>query len=1192
MIHAMNCSRCGTENPPGAKFCRGCGIRLDARCPACEHSNLPGSRFCNECGFQLVSDAASQSAASVPSTPKRAEERTRPSERTQVGYTPKHLADKILKARSALEGERRHVTVLFADLAGFSTLAEQRDPEDVHVIVERCFEMIATEVHRFEGTINQYTGDGVMALFGAPIAHEDAPRRAAHAALAIQHAVRDLSRELAPRLAGNLEMRIGLNTGPVVVGKIGDDLRMDYTAVGDTTNVAARLQQNARPGSVLVGASTHRLIAGYFETLDLGELSVKGHAPVQAFEVVRARGRKARLDVESERGLTPLVGRDREIATLVELFGHVREGRGQVVFLAGEAGIGKSRLLLEFRRRLAAAGDATTWLEGRCISFGQSSPLLPVVEQLRQNFGIDEFDGEPEIIAKVEHGMRRLGGLEPHVPFVRYLLSVDPGDHAVIAMDAAQRRKRIFDAVLAMSLRGAARRPLVFVFEDLHWVDTSTEVYLAALIDSVAATHILIVATYRLGYSPPFGTRSFQTRMTLSPLSEADALAMAGRMLGVEGLPVEVTRALLDKAEGVPLFVEEVTKTFLDLGILERDSGGFRVVRPIRDAAIPNTIHDIIMARLDRLGEEGKRTVQLASVIGRQFLRRLLERIAGLTGELEGFLQELKALEIIYEQGLLPEPAYIFKHAVIQDVAYQSLLVQRRKELHHAVGRAIEELYPDRLAEHYEELAHHFGEGEQWDEAFRYSVLAGDRAAHAFASAEARRHYAQALEVAGRARPAPSERTLASVHEKLGGILYILAEFEAAVSEFERALALIRRFGDRKQEVATLLGLANVYNWGHRIGEVLATVNAALAIAIEIGDTAGQAGCHALRGEARGGVYGPVVEAMRDSSEALRLAREAGDPRLLAQCLTFAGRHLEWHGEYDVAVGHLREGLELARLEHSGYLVGLSLYHLGHAALARGDYEGALEHYRSLRDYAEAAGDKLYLARLPNLFGGVSLETYDLDEAIRFNSEGDETSRRLWPWPEPRGHSLWKLGLAHLYRGNHGSAERAFREAESLRELDTWGRWTWEISLWRSRGELLLTEAKYDEAWILASRSLEAATQCRQRKHVARALRLQGEIMAAQGRLADATRALTASLDQAHVIGTARESWIGHAALGRVLTRLGQDGEAEAQLTAAAHAIESIATKLVTPDLRQKFLAAEPVADVFRTLGRTGPGSR
>src|SRR5438034_4377683 len=306
----MNCARCGTENPPDAKFCRGCGVRLDAICPVCRHANLPGSRFCNECGAPLVSDAQSGAAPSPRPAPSSAVPPL--ADRAQAGYTPKHLADKILKTRSALEGERRQVTVLFADLAGFSALAETRDPEEVHAIVDRCLGTIATEVHRFEGTINQYTGDGVMALFGAPIAHEDAPRRAAHAALAIQRAVRDLNGELAPRLERPLEIRIGLNTGPVVVGRIGDDLRMDYTAVGDTTNMAARLQQNARPGSVVVSEATHRAVSGFFETLDLGQLSVKGHAPVQAYEIVRPRGRRSRLDVAAERGLTPLVGRARD----------------------------------------------------------------------------------------------------------------------------------------------------------------------------------------------------------------------------------------------------------------------------------------------------------------------------------------------------------------------------------------------------------------------------------------------------------------------------------------------------------------------------------------------------------------------------------------------------------------------------------------------------------------------------------------------------------------------------------------------------------------------------------------------------------------------------------------------------------------------------------------------------------------
>src|ERR1043166_2653640 len=278
-------------------------------------------------------------------------------------------------------------------------------------------------------------------------------------------------------------MRIGINTGPVVVGRIGDDLRMDYTAVGDTTNVAARLQQNARPGSVLGGGLSHRLITGYFETLDLGELAVKGHAPVAAFEVVRARGRKARLDVESERGLTALVGRDRDLATLMDVHARVTAGQGQVVFIAGEAGIGKSRLLLEFRKRLAAGGEPPTWLEGRCISFGQSSPLLPVVDQLRENFGIDEFDGEPEIIAKVEHGMRRLGDLETYIPYIRYLFSVDPGEPAVATMDPLVRRRQAFEALRALIRRSVSLHPVVLVFEDLHWIDRSTEEFLESLVD-------------------------------------------------------------------------------------------------------------------------------------------------------------------------------------------------------------------------------------------------------------------------------------------------------------------------------------------------------------------------------------------------------------------------------------------------------------------------------------------------------------------------------------------------------------------------------------------------------------------------------------------------------------------------------------------------------------------------------------
>ena len=770
----MRCSVCSTENPAEDRFCEQCGAALSAECPACGRPVRPGARFCGGCGHRLEQEE------------RRAAPPPPPVVEAKPSYTPKHLAEKILTSRSALEGERRVVTVLFADCAGFTSIAEKLDPEDVHRIMEGCFERIAAEIHRLEGTINQYRGDGVMALFGAPIAHEDGPRRAAHAALGIQRSITAYGDDLEPRYGIRLRMRIGLNTGTVVVGRIGDDLRMDYTAEGDTTNVASRLESLCPPGSVLVSEATHRAIEGFFETRDLGEMRVKGHeALVHAYEVLRARGRQARVEVAAERGLTPLVGREREVAQLEDLFRQVKSGDGQVVFVAGEAGIGKSRLVYELRRRLAEAGEQATFLEGRCVSFGQSMPFLPIIDQLRANFGIEEVDGEPEIIAKVEAGMRRMGEVDEHIPFIRYLLSVDPGEESILAMEASARRKRSFDALNAVAHRGARRRPIIFVFEDLHWVDTSTEEFLKQFFDTVATSPILAVATFRLGYQPPFGNRSFHTTINLRTLSEADALAMAEQVLGGDSLPQEVREALLEKAEGVPLFVEEVAKTLVDLGILRREESGYRLVKGPAEASVPQTIQGIIMARLDHLGEEGKRTVQLASVIGRQFLLRLLERVAGLTGKLHGLLEELKSLEIIYQQGLLSEPAYVFKHAVIQDVAYNSLLRERRKQLHGAVAEAITELYADRLAEHHGELAHHCAQAERWSDVLRYASLAGTRAAHAFANQEAKAHRRLALEAARRIEPPPPPGELAKLHGGHASVLTALGEYEEAAAEYQ-----------------------------------------------------------------------------------------------------------------------------------------------------------------------------------------------------------------------------------------------------------------------------------------------------------------------------------------------------------------------------------------------------------------------
>jgi class 3 adenylate cyclase len=453
----MHCPRCQTLNRTGAHFCRSCGARLEVVCPCCGARLDTDSRFCDACGAPLPAEQPAPGDFGPPGA-----------------YTPKHLAEKILTSRSALEGERKQVTVLFVDVSGFTSLSERLDPEDVHRLMTRAFALMLDEVHRYEGTVNQFLGDGIMALFGAPIAHEDHAQRAVHAALGIAKALAGYRDELQRTRGIDFQARQGLNTGLVVVGAIGNDLRMDYTAVGDTTNIAARLQQRADRGRIVISESCHRLVEGYFHTRAVGVIELKGKAePVRAWEVIAARQARTRLDIEAERGLTPYLGRDRELRLLTESFEQTKAGHGQVVFVVGEAGIGKSRLLYQFRRLVA---EEATWNEGRCISFGRTIALHPIVDMLKRTFRIEETDTEAAIGRKVDRGVLLLGeDLRPAIPYVRYVLSVDPGDAGVVAMDARQRRSEIFDALRRLLLRAAEIRPQVMVLEDIHWMDQATE---------------------------------------------------------------------------------------------------------------------------------------------------------------------------------------------------------------------------------------------------------------------------------------------------------------------------------------------------------------------------------------------------------------------------------------------------------------------------------------------------------------------------------------------------------------------------------------------------------------------------------------------------------------------------------------------------------------------------------------------
>jgi predicted ATPase len=442
---------------------------------------------------------------------------------------------------------------------------------------------------------------------------------------------------------------------------------------------------------------------------------------------------------------------------LAERFERARGGQGQVVFIAGEPGIGKSRLLLEFRRRLA---DEALWLEGHCMSFGRSIALHPLVDMLRRAFRIEEGDSEEVMIRKIERNVLLLGeDLRPILPHLRFLLSIDPGDPGLLDLDPSQRRAALFDAVRTLTVRAAEVRPHVFVYEDLHWTDTATEEYLAFVANSVASSRALVIVTYRPGYVHRLGERSFHTRLALNALSTAEGEQMAEAVLATDALPEQLKALIVRKTEGNPFFIEEVMRSLQESGAIQPTGDGYAMAQPIEEIIVPDTVQDVIMARIDRLEEPAKKTLQLASVIGREFTRRLLDRIADIRGRTEEFLQELQAIELIYQRRIFPELAYMFKHALTHGVAYNSLLIGRRRELHRVIGLAIEELYADRLAEHYEVLAYHFLRSEEWSRAVHYLRQAANKAMARSANREAVVHLDEALGALGHLPDGPTRRS-------------------------------------------------------------------------------------------------------------------------------------------------------------------------------------------------------------------------------------------------------------------------------------------------------------------------------------------------------------------------------------------------------------------------------------------------
>jgi predicted ATPase/class 3 adenylate cyclase len=1035
------CPACRVENRAAAKFCDSCGTPLPRACPTCATVLRAGARFCDECGRPV-------SAAATPEAPE--------------SYTPRHLAEKILHSRAALEGERKLVTVLFADAAGFTAMTAGRDPEDVHAIMDGCFARITEAVHRYEGTVNQFTGDGVMALFGAPIAHEDHGVRAVAASLAIQKSIRDYAAMLQETRGLAFALRIGINTGPVVVGRIGDDLRMDYTAQGETVNLAARLQTIAAPGTVVVSEATHTLVDGYFVTTDAGLHHLKGiEQPVRAFMVNEQRRRRARFEVAVERGLTPLVDRKAELERLMESVGRARSGRGQVISIVGEAGVGKSRLLYELRQRLA--DQSVLCLEGHCLPHGEALPFHLVSQFLQANFGLEEGETPAGHADKVAHGVDRLDPtLAWTVPYLRHVLGLPADELESEGLDQVQRKRRLIDAVKALTLRGAQRQPLVLLAEDLQWVDRNSEEYCRALVDSVAAHPIVLVFTSRPGYVAPWQDVSYHARLVLEALSDDDTAEMVKRLLGVPQVSPAVRDLVVGRAEGNPFFIEELTR-YLRERALHEGAG------PL-DTPIPATVHDLLTARIDRLPEALKRTLQLASVLGRDFPLVLLERLAAPGTDVKGHVSELMHLELLREKDVFPDLRFSFSHLLVRQVAYDGLLLKARAELHARAGAALEALYPGRADEIVQDLAEHYAKSADHAKARHYLERAGDRAARLFAYDEAATFYRRALDLV----EAGDVTARAALLGKRGDAAYAHGALSQARADWTAALAVIDAACERRL-AADLHRRVGVACWdAGETDQALAQLGHGLT-ALE-GDGANIEAARLYQEFGR--IYfrrGDHERATDWAKRALALGTELGAPDVVSHAYNTWGVALARAGDIEDGARFVARSLSTA-LEHQLGAVACRAYTNLAVMYATIDHGRSLEYCREGLALAQKIGDQLQQSWLYcTLAGGHCTLAGDYDEGVRAAEAAVALDERLGQ----RNHlPIPLIILAQVYQCR-GDAEpsghyykRALEVAESVGEPQLlFPCYEGLATLAIERGD----EAEA-EAWLTRSREVQETT--------------------------------------------------------------------------------------------------------------------
>jgi len=1033
-----------------------------------------------------------------------------------LAYTPLYLAEKILTSRSALAGERKQVTVLFADLKGSMELLADRDPEEARQLLDPVLEHMMAAVHRYEGTVNQVMGDGIMALFGAPIAHEDHALRACYAALAMQEFVQHYAEEVRRTQGLTVQIRVGLNAGEVVVRAIGNDLHMDYSAIGQTTHLAARMEQLAPPGSSLLTAATLRLVEGLVRVNALGPVPVKGLAePVEVFELVGVTAIRRRLQAAAACGLSQFVGRDQELALLQQALQQAGAGQGQMAAMVGEAGVGKSRLVYEFVHSHRTQG----WLvlESVSVSYGKAAPYFPVLDLLRRYCHLEDGDDARTTRAKVTGQVLTLdAALQVAIPALLWLLDALPDDSPFLTLNPPQRRQRTLDALKRVLLRESQVQPLVLVFEDLHWIDTETQALLDSLIESLPTARLLLLVNYRPEYQHGWGNKTYYTQLRLDPLPPASATALLHTVLGDDSSLTPLTQLLIVRTQGNPFFLEESVRTLVETQVLVGARGAYRLAQALPSIQVPATVHAVLAARIDRLPPEEKQLLQTAAVIGTEVPLPLLQGIAELPEDaLYRVLTHLQAAEFLYETRLFPEHEYTFKHALTHEVAYGGLLQEQRRALHARTVAALEALYADRLAEQVARLAQHAFRGEVWDKALPYCRQAGIRAMRQAAYREAVAYEEHAL-TALRHLPETHEtmEQCLDLHFDLRAALLACGELARVLEVLRAAETLAEALGDSRRQGRVALYMALQFSYACAYDQTIAASERALVLATTSGDVGGQVQAH--------NYLGIAFHAMGDYSRAMVVLQQARASLTGEQCYERFGQvslpavlTRTWLGLCLAEVGAFREGLTIGTesrrlaeaVDHPVDRMGAS-YTLGLLYLYKGELSAALP----LLEHALGICKEVLPLYFPIIAG-------DLGQAYAASGRGDDALALL----EQAVAQMTAIGM------------------------------TWFLARVVARlSEAVLVTGRLEEAMAQARRAVELSRTHKERGTEAWALRCLGDAALHGDLPADqATIYYQQAFTLAGALGMRPLQAHCHRGLGTLYAKTGQQEQARAELSTA-----------------------------------------